>query len=86
MATITLAIAFNLEKVRQYSHDLYFPVLCVLIGVIGIMVFVYYSFRLDREIIIELKELFKAMKRLDQLKKHSDDESAGSTEKSRTHG
>jgi len=84
LATITLAIAFNLEKVRQYSHDLYFPVLCVLIGVIDIMVFVYYSFRLDRETIMELKELFKAMKRLDQLKKESDMDSVRHIEKSRT--
>ena len=84
LATITLVIAFNLEKVRQYSHDLYFPVLCVLIGVIDIMVFVYYSFRLDRETIMELKELFKAMKRLDQLKKESDMDSVRHIEKSRT--
>ena len=46
----------------------------------------YCSARIDREAIEELDELFKAMKRLDQLKKHSDDEPADSTEKSRTHG
>ena len=85
LATFTLAIAFNLEKVRQYSHNPYFPELCVLTGIIGIMVFVYYSFRLDRETIRELKELFKAIKKLDQLKKESDDESADSIAKSRTH-
>jgi len=86
LATFTLVIAFNLDKVHQYSPNSYVPELCVLTGIIGIMVFVYYSFRLDRETIMELKELFKAMKRLDQLKKHSDDEPADSTEKSRTHG
>jgi len=48
------------------------------------MVFVYYSFRLDRETIMELKELFKAMKRLDQLKKESDMDSVRHIEKSRT--
>ncbi|MCK4321071.1 hypothetical protein KAX08_00935 [candidate division WOR-3 bacterium] len=85
LVTFTLAIAFNLEKARQYSPNSYFPELCVSMGVMGIMVFVYYSFRLDRETIGELKELFKAIKKLDQLKKESDEESADSIEKSRTH-
>ena len=84
LATFTLAIAFNLEKVRQYSHNPYFPELCILMGVIGIMVFVYYSFRLDRETIRELKELFKAMKTLEKLKNKSN-ELAKSMEKSRAH-
>ena len=84
LATVTLAIAFNLEKVHQHQPNSYVPELCVLMGVIGIMVFVYYSFRLDRETIGELKELFKAMKRLDQLKNGSDEEPAKSIEKSRT--
>jgi len=48
------------------------------------MVFVYYSFRLDRETIRELKGLFKAMKTLEKLKNKSD-ESAKSMEKSRAH-
>ncbi len=73
LLVFTLTIAFNPEKVRQYLH--FSPEYFVLVGVIGILSLVYYSFRLDRETITELKELFKAMKKLDQLKKEANDES-----------
>lgn len=79
-----LAIVFTLEKLRQYSHNPYDPELLVLLFAFGIMVLIYASFRLDRETINELKELLKAMRLLNKLKKESD-ESTNPIEKSDMH-
>jgi uncharacterized membrane protein YbjE (DUF340 family) len=79
-----LAIGLNLEKLGQYLHNPYDPELVVLLFAFGIIVFIYASFRLDRETINELKELLKAMILLNKLKKESD-ESTNSIEKSDMH-
>jgi len=85
LLAFTLTIAFNLEKVRQYLPNPYFSEFFLLAGVLGILAFVYYTFRLDRETIGELKELFKAIKKLDDLKKESGDKTAKSVENLGTH-
>ena len=83
---LAIAIEVNSETLHKYlDNSLYWAILagaCLL----GVLILLYCSARIDREAIEELDELFKAMKRLDQLKKHSDDEPVDSTEKSRTHG
>lgn len=86
LTTLALAIVFNLKKVREWFADPYpyYSESLVLVCVIGIIVFVIYSFRLDRDTIRELKALFEAMKTLEESKNKSD-ESAKSMEKSRAH-
>ena len=83
---LAIAIEVNSETLHKYlDNSLYWAILAVAC-LLGVLILLYCSARIDREAIEELDELFKAMKRLDQLKKHSDDEPADSTEKSRTHG
>jgi len=81
MLTGFLAVVFNLAGLRQYLPNPYYPVLLVLLFGFGVILFIYGSFRIDRETITELKKLLKAMKLLDKLKKGSDDKSEKSLEK-----
>ena len=83
---LAIAIEVNTKTLLIYLNSPHYWAILAGACLLGVLILLYCSARIDREAIEELDELFKAMKRLDQLKKHSDDEPADSTEKSRTHG
>lgn len=81
---LTIAIVINTKTLHNcLDSSLYWATLAGA-GLFGILILLYGSVRFDRYAIEELDELFKAMKKLDQLKKESDDGSAKSIEESRT--
>ena len=80
---LTIAIVINTKTLHNYlDSSLYWATLAGA-GLFGILILLYGSVRFDRYAIEELDELFKAMERLDKLKKESDDESAKPIEESR---
>ena len=81
---LTIAIVINTKTLHNYlDSSLYWATLAGA-GLFGILILLYGSVRFDRYAIEELDELFKAMKKLDQLKKESDEGSAKSIEQSCT--
>ncbi len=81
---LAIAIVVNSETLhKSLDSPLYWAILAGL-GLIGFLILLYCSARLDRYTIDELDKLFKAMKKQGQLKKKSDEGSAKSIEQSCT--
>ena len=81
---LAIAIEVNTKTLLIYLNSPHYWAILAGACLLGVLILLYCSARIDREAIEELDELFKAMKRLDQLKKESDMDSVRHIEKSRT--
>ena len=89
LSSFFLAIIAISGDICQYSNVLLFVVCdsiitgCAVVAVLGILFLLYLVAEFDKYAIEKLDELLKAMEKLHQFKKESDEESAKSIEKSR---